>query len=298
MKNSRCENLPLTAKDGGFAFGLMIIVYLFTSFIGQAIALALFENGSLGYIVVSSLLAPLSIVAVKVYFTVAKKCNYLKMCKVEKFNPIFSLSAVLLSAGMFLGLGFVNGAFAELLRKANLNVSGIVLPLENVGHLILFSILFALIPAVVEELFFRGLLLTTLGAIKTIFVVVYISVSFALYHCSLTQFIYQLIYGAGLTLLALSAKSVLPCVLAHFINNFAVILLEYLKVNVDLFNPIFIAIGLILLVAFALMILFALKKKEKVAQQEQKSALKFYLPFGAFGTVICLLLIITNLFAV
>lgn len=294
MEKNNAKNLPLTAKDGGLAFSFMIIAYLLISFFGQAIISALCEKNGVVYTAISACLPALALLSVTAYFTVSKKVNFFKLCFVKTFKPFALVVAILLSVGMFFGLGFVNGAFSSMLEKAGLNVSSISLPLENAGHLILFSIVLALIPAVCEELFFRGLMLNALKNVKVVYAAIYIAISFALYHCSLTQFIYQLIYGAGFTLLAIYANSVIPCILVHFINNLAIIILEYCKIGINLYNPIFIVLGLISLAGFLTVIIISLKKREKNLGVEKNSAAKFYLPFGTFGSVICLILIIMN----
>lgn len=298
MEKNKVKNLPLTAKDGGLAFSFMIIAYLLLSFFGQAIILAFCKKGSAVYTAISACLPAVALLSVTAYFAVSKKYNFTNLCNVKTFKPFALIPALLLSVGMFLGLGFVNGAFSSILKKAGLNVGGVSLPLENVGHLILFTIVFALLPAVCEELFFRGLMLTALKKVKVAYAAIYIAISFALYHCSMAQFIYQLIYGAGFTLLAIYAGSVIPCILVHFINNFAIIILEYFKVGVDLYNPILIVLGLVALFGFIAIILLSLKKREKKTDLEKNSAAKFYLPFGAFGSIICLILIIMNLLVV
>ena len=298
MEKNKVKNLPLTAKDGGLAFSFMIIAYLLLSFFGQAIISAFCENGSVVYTAISACLPAAALLSVTAYFLVSKKYNFFNLCNVKTFKPFALVAALLLSVGMFFGLGFVDDAFSSMLKKAGLNVGGISLPLENVGHLILFMIVFALLPAVCEELFFRGLMLTALKNVKVIYAAIYVAISFALYHCSMAQFIYQLIYGAGFTLLAIYADSVIPCILVHFINNFAIIILEYFKIGINLYNPILIVLGLVALVGFITIISLSLKKREKKTDLEKNSAAKFYIPFGAFGSIICVILILMNLFVV
>ncbi len=296
MKENKNVKL-LSVSDGGFAFAIMICAYIFISFIGQAVAGAIFGVKSVAYTAVCSLFSALAMVLAVLYFTLYKKVEFKTFSGINKFKPISLLLAILLSFGMFFGLGFINDLFAGIFKSWGLNVSGVSIPLDNAFHLILFSVLFALIPAVIEEVFFRGLILTSLKGVKTVFAVTAVSVIFALYHCSVSQLVYQLIYGVGLALLAIYAKSIIPCVIAHFINNFTVILFEYFKININLYNPLIIAGGILALIIFALITVFSIKKHEN-KEEKLYSVKKFYFPFAIFGCVICLALLIGNLFVV
>ncbi len=95
-------------------------------------------------------------------------------------------------------------------------------------------------------------------------------------------------------LLFISADSVIPCIIAHFLNNFAVLVIEYFKFNVDLYNPLFICAGLIIFIFSVAVILADIVKKEN---KEKSGKIKdFWLPFGLFGVVICLALALGGAF--
>ena len=300
------KNKPLTVNDGGAAFLMMMTVYVFLSFFGQTILFGITDGKIEAWtIAVSACFSALSIAAVLLYFKYGKKHGFISITSVKKCGANYYLLALILSAGMFLGLGFINTAFSSLLEDWGLSINAISFPLENAGHLVLFNIVFALIPAVAEELFFRGLTLNAVKGGKTVWAVTCVAVSFALYHCSAAQFLYQLVYGVALCVLAIYSGSVLPCVLAHFVNNAAVIFLTYFKVNVNLFSPYFIACGLILLgLFFFITVRGIIKKQGEKAEKNNKNNVKtekissYYLPFGLFGSAICILLLIGNLFAV
>ena len=215
----------------------------------------------------------------------------------KKFNPKYLLFAVLLSCGMFLGLGFLNNFFISALEKLGLSVGGVDIPLESAGDLILFIFLLAVLPAVFEEIFFRGVMVSALKNTGTIFTIVGVACCFALYHCSAAQLLYQAIYGVGLTLLVISSGSIIPCMLAHFLNNFAVLVLTYFNVEVNFYHPAVIVLGLVLLGVFFFTQILGLKKLG-VNKKERGSVASFWLPFGIFGCLICAAVIIGGLFAV
>ena len=275
---------------------VMMTVYIFLSFFGQSVAELIFAKGSAPYLALCSLLSSLSILVVVLYFIFGRGIRAVEVTNVKKFNPVYIIPAIMLSVGMFMGLGFINDALSVALKNAGLNVSTLILPLNDIGNVILFIIVLAVFPAVVEEMFFRGLILNSLKGCKIIFAVIIASFSFALYHCSMTQLVYQLIYGAGLVVLCLMSKSAIPCIIAHFINNFAVILLEYLKIGVNLYSPLVIAIGVALLLGFVAFACFSFKK-QPIESGKDKGG-EFLLPFGVFPILICLIVLISNLFVV
>ena len=142
-------------------------------------------------------------------------------------------------------------------------------------------------------MFFRGILLKSLSGTKIISATITIALCFALYHCSAAQFVYQLIYGAGLTLLTIVSGSVIPAIVAHFVNNFIVILFEYFNVHIDFYNPLLVAVGLAILILFFVVVILKLKKL-KNNTNEKVSA--FWFPYGLLGTILCLALLCGSMF--
>jgi sodium transport system permease protein len=79
---------------------------------------------------------------------------------------------------------------------------------------------FAVMPAVCEEILFRGVLARSLGNSLPIAAAAGISaVVFSAYHLSLVQALPTLTLGLALGLVAIRADSVLPSIAAHALNN-------------------------------------------------------------------------------
>jgi membrane protease YdiL (CAAX protease family) len=80
--------------------------------------------------------------------------------------------------------------------------------------------LFALVPALCEEILFRGVLARSLGrALPIAFAAVASAAVFAAYHLSVVQALPTLTLGTVLAVLAIRADSVLPTIVAHALNN-------------------------------------------------------------------------------
>ena len=180
-----------------------------------------------------------------------------EICGYKKFSPAYIIVAVLISAGIFAGFGFVNSAFTGFLAKLGAKIPQSEITMNGFAEYAILTLTLAVIPALTEESFFRGALAFGLAG-SNIFAGAAVSgLIFALYHCSLAQLLYQFVYGAFLYVLAVKAGSVIPCVIAHFLNNFAVLTFTFFNAEVNLYSPVLIVCGLAALaVAAAILFLY------------------------------------------
>lgn len=130
------------------------------------------------------------------------------------------VAAVLIGASAW----FINLWLVSLLPLPE----GQILELEKLVEgppLAVALLVIALVPAVCEELLFRGLVVRALGSHYIPIGAIAMSAAlFSLYHVSLLQMLPTFMLGLALGLLALRGGSVVPAMLAHFINNTAAIL--------------------------------------------------------------------------
>ena len=81
-------------------------------------------------------------------------------------------------------------------------------------------VLIALVPAVCEELLFRGLLLRSLATTERKWAAILASAAvFGLFHFVIFKFLVTAVLGALLGYLCWQSRSVLPAVVAHFLHN-------------------------------------------------------------------------------
>ena len=292
------QKFPHNQKNGGLAFSAMIVIYLFLILFLSPVVEVIFEKDSTAYVLASSTFSILSMLAVILIKIVADKgCEKKPLFSFNAFKWQYSILAVCLCLGMLFGLGFLNQVVANVLTGLKLNVSnGTTFVIDTPIKFVAFIFFIAVLPAVVEEMFFRGILLNSLKDSKPVQAVLTVAFCFSLYHCSATQFVYQFIFGALLCLIAIGAKSIIPCIIAHFLNNFIILLFEYVKFNVNLLNPLIIACGCAVLAVSVVLIITALKKLNQKSGCE--SVKTFYLPYGVLGLGACVALLIGSLFVV
>lgn len=280
------ENTFKSAKRGGFIYTATLLLFLAVSVLGQWVLNLAGATGTI-YYAVSSLFS-VSVLAAAVFLSASGKP---KLPYMRKFSYKFIVPALLLAFGMFLGLGFLNLLVGKGVKSLGGNVPDIKILLDT-PQFILCTITLCILPALFEELFFRGVIADNLSGVRKISGILTVALCFALYHLNIIKFCYQFIYGVGLGLLALKAKSVIPSIVAHFINNFLVLMAEY-KIPVDLFNPFIIAVGIVLLAGFAAFMIF-IDRKAKTHTEPKESAISFYFPFGAVGLFACAVLAVIS----
>lgn len=93
------------------------------------------------------------------------------------------------------------------------------------GWLLLYVfVLVPVLPAVFEELLFRGVILRGFLQFGKLAAVVLSALLFALAHGNADQFIYQFLFGAALGFLYVETRNIAVCMTAHFTNNLFVYL--------------------------------------------------------------------------
>lgn len=292
MNNQGANKYLLKESDGAMSFSLFIVGNILISFIIQLILASFLSTDSTAFLAVNSCITPLVMFLV-IYYQAKIKGYTFSFCWLNKPNIKGISLALLLSVSMFFGLAFINITFADFMDKIGANVSSPQVPLNNIFELIIFIITIAILPAIFEELFFRGLLFSSLNGQKDWVKVLIVSLCFALYHCSITQFFYQFLFGVFLCFLRMQTKSTIPCMITHFVNNFVVLLLTFLKVDIDFTNLLVIGVGLVCLAVFIFYCVVPVVKKKSTANSQ---GLKdFFLPYGLFGLVACMVLALSSL---
>lgn len=144
-------------------------------------------------------------------------------CKIRYFFIAF-----LLEFGLLFSLSELSNLFLWILEKMGYHASGVPLP-DHTGWKVLPAILvIAFLPAVMEETLFRGILARNMassgwGTAATVLVT---GAMFSLFHGNPEQTVYQFLCGVCFTLVALRAGSILPTMLAHFLNNAIILILS------------------------------------------------------------------------
>ncbi len=248
-------------KRAGLLYSLSACAFFGASFFAMLFMGAIpSENGRL---YLNFLVPQLAFALVCVWYFQRTKTPVKRFLSEQKCSPKYYILALCMQIGL-LSLSELNAYFLRFLEGFGYQDSGIALPsAQGLGFLGVFLSI-ALLPAVFEELFFRGILLRDMqGSVWT--KVLLCGGLFALYHQNPAQTVYQFACGCCFTLVALRAGSFLPTVLSHFLNN-AIVLILYVN-GVDSYpTPVYVALlvveGSCLLGTLAYLIFFD-KSNEK-----------------------------------
>ena len=216
-----------------------------------------------------------------------KKMNidFLSAIKIKrKVNIWIVLICILIGVTLvFLCAPFVN-LFDFLLSKIGFTKSTeLPIELNSVPALIFGLFAFAVVPAIVEEVMFRGMIANGLinGAKtnrKKILAVVLSGLIFAAIHLSLQQSIYPFVVGCVLSCMLLLTDNLVYTMIIHFVSNTIVVVTSYINYGVteELSYTVlegFGAFGLFLLaltiVAGLIVLCCVILKKQKANQSEQ-----------------------------
>ena len=304
------------ANDGSFTGGLVFsavaVVFIFFSLIFSVISAATgfsaqAEDGTVNsaFVYVSYLIMPAATaIAVPILLKLRKVkfSGLVPVARPSADSAKWCGAAVLLAFGMLFTLSWVNIGFGELLRLAGYSGDAVYFPDLSGGGVVLALFVMALIPALFEETLFRGVILQSIkGHVGEVNAVLLCGLCFALFHASALQTFYQFLCGCAFALLAIRARSVLPCMIAHFLNNGALIVMQACGADTDgtLFDiaPLWAAVLVTVLSAVSLaMAAVLLFRGGERRDKPVKGAVKNFFIAASAGILICSLLWITGLF--
>lgn len=279
---------PATLSGGAFSLATVAPTILLV-----ILALVLGATGLLqdGYeqtdwwLYISFILCPVAFILTLFLYLYFRKVTVPVAVRSQKCHPKYFLLAIALQVGLF-ALAEVNGWFLTWLERFGYQSQEMLLPSTDGWGIIGVLIAVALLPAVTEELIFRGILLD--GLKKNFSAVVAILLCggiFAVYHQRPEQTIYQFCCGTAYALLAFKAGSILPTVLAHFLNNALIVILHANGITA-IPTPVFIVVVSVAVVSLTGTLLYLIQfDKSKPNQQVPVDKKGFFL-WSALGLIV------------
>ena len=174
-----------------------------------------------------------------VYFVYNRDINFKVASKIN-FNIGWENAAlcVLIAVIGVFGINPLISSIDGFLVDIGYNLAGsLPLPMDNFGWLILNIILLAGVPAILEELIFRGVILNGYKKLGAVPAMVITSLLFALIHGSVQQFVFPFLFGLILSFAALKTGTVLAPIIIHFVNNALVVILNYVNFSFEIAIP-------------------------------------------------------------
>lgn len=223
----------------------------------------------------------LSFFLVFVFYNKFFRINHKKASKIN-FKVGFFAYLLPILMGIVTLFGFQNliSYFDLFLQKIGISQTPLPLPLDTVGWLVVNLFVLALIPAICEELIFRGVVYNGFLQYGKVKAIIFSALLFALVHGNIEQTLYPILFGLVLALIVSKTKSVIPAIVVHFVNNFVVLFINYLfNIGVlfsssDLifeWNEFLISIGYALLSTVAILLMVKLIKVKNKQVDEEKT---------------------------
>lgn len=186
------------------------------------------------YSIMVSLLMPILYLTLVVVYHKKRSINIKSATKFEwKINPLVVLLIIAIAVVCVVCFFPLVNMIYLVFEKMGFNVSGtIAFEMSNWWRLLIGIGLYALLPAIVEELLFRGILLKGLLSRAKPYVAILLSATaFFIMHGTIQQSVYQFILGLILSLLGFYGVNIIYPIIFHFINNLFVLLLGYFNIG-------------------------------------------------------------------
>jgi len=186
------------------------------------------------YSLVISLIMPIMYFVLILVYHKKRKINLKSALKFDfKINPIVVLLIVVISVICVACFFPIINMLYTVIEKLGFNVSGTVaFEMNNWWRLLIGAVIYCLLPAIMEEILFRGIMLKGLLTRAKPYVAILLStVAFFIMHGTIQQTFYQLILGLILSLLGFYGVNIVYPIIFHFLNNLFVILLSYFNIG-------------------------------------------------------------------
>lgn len=146
-----------------------------------------------------------------------------------KFGWVNLILCIIIALVTLFGFNnFVNYLFYLLEQIGYVPDTNLPLPLNSGWWLVTNLFILAFLPAICEEVIYRGIILNGFRKFGKLNAVLLSSLFFALAHGSAMQFIYQYILGVVLAYVVIKTGSIYAGILVHFINNASVLIYNYI----------------------------------------------------------------------
>ena len=251
------EKRTLTVKDSSYAFILSFILgqlaLVLFAMVGllvckvkgveQSVFYTFTEKG-LGYLISTIVL---NFIFVIVFFTFKRKKED---TIVQKISPLKLLIYALIAVVAYFTLYPIIVSFNQLFK-----IKSTIIEFSTSDYIYaVFSMV--LIPAICEELLFRGLIFKGLTNANKAFAVCISAVMFSIFHMSSEQLLYPLLMGLLLGVIMARENNIIYCIIVHIINNS----LALAGVGFYFQNWAYYLIAVVLFIAFLATIILSMRK--------------------------------------
>ena len=238
LYNVGMKNKNLTIFNAGLVFVLAFIIAQFTSIIGISVTevvmgmvgksadqITAFWDTAWGTLL-QTIYMDIAFVVIFVWYYKQLNKQHLFQKPSNQTLKYVGISVVIGMATLFLLSGVLN-YFQLFVDKLGFTSSVLPYNIKSTKNYIISLISLALIPAVCEEILFRGVIVNALKHKGYWFAIVLSSIMFSIFHFSPAQLIYPICFGLILAIVYLKTNNIVFPILLHFINNAFSLSIQY-----------------------------------------------------------------------
>lgn len=276
------EKRELTAKDSSIAFCISLLLNIVGSTIFVIIFAAIasivmkkqfditeFNKNAYLYAILAIFVSSFNLLT---FLLVNKNKN-----NTITFKPKVSKILIFIILGAALNI-----LLTPIINVLDYGLDKLGVPAHNLGYTLdtqnyiisLFSL--ALLPAIFEELLFRGLIFKGLKKYGKAFSIITTTLMFTLFHMSIRQTLFPILFGLTLGFVMYKENNLIYCIILHFMNNFTTLTLSYLNISID-FNMLAYIIVAIAIAVMYLAIILTLTIKNNIKESPLLKNEKTYL---------------------
>lgn len=294
--------LVMTVVSTGAMF-IPIIGGLFGSGDTDALMQMEFTQDTTFLMVLSGLVSIITFFGVSILYSLITKSNLGKTYPLEKigFKLTYHLCAIGLAVAMI--ANYVSNILLALFDSVGLQaITDTEYDCDSVLDIVLFYVTVAVLPALIEEFAFRGVILNIFRKYSDGLAVLVSGVTFGLMHGNFAQIPFALVVGLVLGYIAVKTNSLLPGIIIHFMNNALSVTFTLLSTNTDLYDSavnlinslVLIVIGILALLSFSVLSrkhsgFFKLIGADKMIEFKEKAKIAFYSPTVLVFSVISIM---------
>lgn len=204
-------------------------------------------------------------------FAIRKKTGREFMCYGKPKSVPLTVTVIFFGFFICLASNFITNIFVSYLEAFGIELSSpdVETP-QGVTARIIYAVAVAVVPALVEEFAFRGVIMQPLRKYGDTFAIVSTAVIFGIIHGNLIQAPFAFIAGLGMGYAVCITESIWTGVIIHFLNNFYSVLMSFLVSDIkdeELLNRIYIIIMVALysVTIIGSVVFLIVKKKRKLA---------------------------------
>ena len=240
----------------------------------------------------SGLVSLITFFGVSIIYCMIAKANLGRIFPLDKIGAKLTYHLCAVGIAVCMIANYVSNILLYLFDKAGIKaIADSEYNCDSVLDIILFYVTVAVLPALVEEFAFRGVVLGLLRKYSDGLAVLVSGVMFGIMHGNFAQIPFALVVGLVLGFIAVKTNSLLPGIIIHFLNNGLSVTLTLLVTNtelsdnsVNLINSIIlIFIGALGLLSFSYLNkkhsgFFKLQDADKVIVFKEKAKIVFSSP--------------------